>query len=166
MNDDTGYAEARLCDFIKKSSFNKCQDIYEAGVPSGSRAGRCKILRSIGKAAKPTIKPPLKQRHKLACLDWAKSCMKTNFENVLFTDESQAFRDGRDGWMSGWLPNGTTPQSKIRRQQGGGGVMIWAGISNNQIVSPFRVPDRVKMCAESYVDFLKKIIFLGIRNNL
>ena len=96
--------------------------LHEAGVPSRSRAGRCKILRSIGKATKPTIKPPLKQKHKLARLDWAKSCMKTNFENVLFTDESRATRDGPDGWMSGWLLNDTTPQSKIRRQQGGGGV--------------------------------------------
>ena len=122
---------------------------HEAGVPSRSRAGRCKILRSIGKVTKPTIKPPLKQRHKLARLDRAKSCMKTNFENVLFTDESRATLDGSDGWMSGWLLNGTKPRSKIRRQQGGGGVMIWAEIINDQIVRPFRVPDGVKMCAKS-----------------
>ena len=122
-------------------------------------------LRSIGKVTKPTIKPPLKQRHKLARLDWAKSCMKTNFKNVLFTDESRVTLDGPDGWMSGWLLNGTMPQSNIRRQQGGGGIMIWAGIINNQIVGTFRVPDGVKMCAKSYVDFLKKTYFLGIRNN-
>ena len=90
--------------------------------------------------------------------------MKTNFKNVLFTEESRATLDGPDGWMSVWLLNGTMPQSKIRRQQGGG-VMIWAGIINNRIVGPFRVPDGVKMCAKSYVDFLKKIFFLGIRNN-
>ena len=83
--------------------------------------------------------------------------MKTNFENVLFTDESRTNLDGPDGGMSVWLLNGTTPQSKIRQQQGGGGVMIWAGIITNQIVGPFRVPDRVKMRAnKSYVDFLKK----------
>lgn len=128
----------------------------EAGVPSISRAGRCKILKTIGKITKPTIKPPLKQRHKVARLEWAKSYMKTNFEHVLFTDESRATLDGPDGWMSGWLLNGSTPQSKIRRQQGGGGVMIWAGIINNQIVGPFRVPDGVKMNAESYVAFLKE----------
>ena len=66
---------------------------HEAGVPSRSRAGRCKILRSTGKVTKPTIKPSLKQIHKLARLDWAKSCMKTNFENVL----SQATLDDPDG---------------------------------------------------------------------
>ena len=71
--------------------------------------------------------------------------MKTNFENVLFTDESWETLDGPDGWISGWLLNGTTAQGKMRRQQGGGGVMIWAGIINNQIVGPFCVPDGVTM---------------------
>ena len=82
--------------------------------------------------------------------------MKTNFEHVLFTDESRATLDGPDGWMSGWLLNGTKPQSRIRRQQDGGGVMIWAGIINDAIVGPFAVPDGVKMNAKSYVEFLKK----------
>ena len=36
--------------------------------------------------------------------------------------------------------------------------MIWAGIINNQIVGPFRVPDGVKMCAKSYVDLKKKFL--------
>ena len=82
--------------------------------------------------------------------------MKTNFEHVLSTDASRATLDGPDGWMSGWLLNGTKPQSRIRRQQGGGGVMIWAGIINDAIVGPFSVPDGVKMNAKSYVEFLKK----------
>ena len=75
---------------------------------------------------------------------------------VLFTDESRATLDGPDGWMSGSLQNGTTHQSRIRRQQGGGGVMIWAGIINDASVSPFAVPDGVKMNAQSYVEFLMK----------
>ena len=86
--------------------------------------------------------------------------MKTNFKNVLFTDEFRATLDGPDGWMSDWLLNSTTPQGKIRRQQGSGGVMIWAGIINNQIVGPFRVPDGITMCAKSYVNFLKKFLSL------
>ena len=65
--------------------------------------------------------------------------MKTNFEHVLFTDKSRETLDGPDGWMSGWLLNGATPQSRIRRQQGGGCVMIWAGIINDAIVDLFAV---------------------------
>ena len=115
-----------------------------------------KILRSIGKIAEPTIKLAVKQRHKSARLDWANSHMKTNSENVLLTDESRATLDGPDGWMSKWLLHGNTPQSRIRRQQGGRGVMIWAGIINNHIVGLVRVPEGVKMCAEPHVDFLEK----------
>ena len=37
-------------------------------VPLRSKAARCKILRIIGRIAKQTIKPLLKQRHKLAQL--------------------------------------------------------------------------------------------------
>lgn len=54
-------------------------------VPSRSTVGRCKILRSIEKVPKPTIKPSLKRKHKMTRLDWANSYMKTNFENVLFS---------------------------------------------------------------------------------
>ena len=43
-----------------------------------------------------------------------------------------------------------------RWQQGGGGVMIWAGIINNQIVGLFRVRYGVETCAESYAELLKK----------
>ena len=59
---------------LSKNAHSKSAKIFhEAEVPSRSRAGQCKILRNIGKIAKPTIKPPLKQRHKLARLDYAKS---------------------------------------------------------------------------------------------
>ena len=86
--------------------------------------------------------------------------MKTNCEQVLFTDESRATLDGPDDWMSGWLLNGETPQSKNRRRKGGRGggwsVIIWAGIIKDAIVGPFAVPDGVKMNAQSYAEFLKK----------
>ena len=36
--------------------------------------------------------------------------------------------------------------------------MIWAGIINNQIVDPFRVPNGVKMCAKSFADFIKNFL--------
>ena len=58
----------------------------------------------------------------------------------MFTNEFPATLVGPDDWISGWQLHSTTPQSKTRRQQGGGGIMIWAGIIGNQIVSPFRGP--------------------------
>ena len=44
---------------------------------------------------------------------------------------------------------------RLRRQQGGGGVMLWAGIIGNELVGPFRVPDGVKLTAAAYIDFHK-----------
>ena len=44
---------------------------------------------------------------------------------------------------------------ELRRQQGGGGVMIWAGIIGDELVGPFRVPDGLKLTAATYCEFLK-----------
>ena len=43
----------------------------------------------------------------------------------------------------------------MRRQQGGGGVMIWACIIGDELVGPFRVPDGLKLTAATYCEFLK-----------
>ena len=83
---------------VSKTPHSTSSTIFEkAGVPSKSRAGRCKILKTFEKVTKPTRRPPLSLRHKLARLEWAKSYKKTNFEHVLFTDESRATLDGPDG---------------------------------------------------------------------
>ena len=84
--------------------------------------------------------------------------MKTNFEYVLFTDEARATLDGSDGSMSGWLLNGYNVGLGDNRLVGV--VMIWAGIINDAIVGPFAVPDGVKMNAQVYVEFFKKVEFL------
>ena len=43
----------------------------------------------------------------------------------------------------------------MRRQQGGGGVMIWGGIIGNAINGPFRVPEGLKLSSATYCPFLK-----------
>lgn len=61
-----------------------------------------------------------------------------------------------DGWSRGWLAYGAQRPTRLRRQQGGGGVMFWAGIIGNEMVGPFRVPEGVKMNAATYANFLKQ----------
>ena len=51
--------------------------------------------------------------------------MKTDMKMVLFTDETWATLDGPDGWGKGWVKNGQERHICFRRQQGGGGIMIW-----------------------------------------
>ena len=81
--------------------------------------------------------------------------MKTDMKFVLFTDESRASLDGPDGWAKGWVFNGDNCPNRMRRQQGGGGVMIWGGIIGNAIIGPFRVPEGLKLSSATYCPFLK-----------
>jgi hypothetical protein len=91
-------------------------------------------------------------------MEWSKKYMKTEIKFVLFTDESRATLDGPDGWEKGWVFNGDDCPTRMRRQQGGGGVMIWGGIIGNELVGPFRVPEGVKLTSVTYCDFLKNAL--------
>jgi hypothetical protein len=84
-----------------------------------------------------------------------KKVMKTDMKFVLFTDESRASLDGPDGWTKGCVFNGDNCPNRMRRQQGGDGVMIWGGIIGNAIISPFRVPEGLKLSSATYCQFLK-----------
>lgn len=81
--------------------------------------------------------------------------MKVDFSKVLFTDEVRVTLDGPDGWSKGWVLNVRTRHMRLRRQQGGGGTMVWAGIIGGRLVGPWKVPGGVKMTADAYISFLK-----------
>lgn len=85
--------------------------------------------------------------------------MKTDFSRVLWTDEMRVTLDGPDGWARGWIAHGQDAPSRFRRQQGGGGIMVWAGIINSEFVGPFRVEQGVKINSENYCKFLKSTMF-------
>ena len=129
-----------------------------AGVPKMGKTARCETLRTLGKVRKPQKQPPLSKLHKRKRVEWAHRYMKTDFKNVIFTDEFRVTLDGPDGWASGWILNGHQPGVRIRRQQGGGGVMFWAGIKGNVITGPFKVELGVKINSTSYCGFLNKHI--------
>ena len=63
--------------------------------------------------------------------------------------------DGPDGWAGGWISNGHRAPLRLRRQQGGGGVLVWAGIIKNELVGPFRVEHGLKINSHTYCQFLK-----------
>ena len=97
---------------------------------------------------------PLTKNHKELRQIWAEQYMKCDFSTVIFTDECRATLDGPDCWSRGWLREGQDEQVRLRRQQGGGGVMFWAGIVNDELIGPFRVEDGVKINSENYCEFL------------
>ncbi|KAJ1132592.1 hypothetical protein NDU88_010899 [Pleurodeles waltl] len=78
---------------------------------------------------------------------------------VLWTDEMRVSLDGPDGWARGWIGKGQRAPVRLRRQQGGGGVLVWAGIIKDELVGPFRVEDGVKLNSQSYCQFLEDTFF-------
>ena len=126
----------------------------KAGVSEVPRTSLCRLLQTVAKSVKLNIHPPLTSRHKTKRVEWARHYMNVNFLTVLFTDECRATLDGPDGWSRGWLVNGITRPSR-RWQQGGGSVMFWAALIGREVVGPFRVPDGLKMNAQSYTKFLQ-----------
>ena len=67
--------------------------------------------------------------------------------------------DSPDGWAQGWVLEGEEAPSRMKRQQGGGGVMVWAGIVHQTIIGPFKVDEGVKLNSESLCAFLEKTYF-------
>ena len=94
---------------------------------------------------KNIITPPLTAKHKERRLDWAKKYMRTNPNLILFTDECRATLNGPDGWSKGWVFSDDPSQMRLRRQQGGGRVMFWAGIVGGELIGPVKVQEGVKL---------------------
>ena len=128
----------------------------DAGIENVPRSTRNVLLNKIARVTKPAKTPPITKKHKRKRIEWAKANMKTNFSHVIFTDECRATLDGPDGWSKGWLREGVPLPTRIRRQQGGGGVMFWAGIVGETLVGPFKVPEGVKITSDAYINFLTK----------
>ncbi|KAF4647351.1 hypothetical protein FOZ61_004295, partial [Perkinsus olseni] len=126
----------------------------EAGVTPKGKTTRNKVLKEVGKVVKPRPRPSLTQKHKKDRLDWARANLKRDFSTVIWTDEARATLDGPDNWATGWILNGSTTPVRVRRQQGGGGVMIWAAIVGDQLVGPTRVPNGVKLNSQEYTKLL------------
>ena len=145
----------KLVRVAKKMPLHSSKAIFDAaGVGEVSRQTRCTVLKKVARVVKPRARPLITERNKQKRVSWAKKYMKLDFSKVIFTDECRATLDGPDGWSKGWICNDESIPSRLRRQQGGGGVMFWAAIVGEKLIGPFRVPEGVKMNSEAYVDFL------------
>ena len=130
----------------------------EAGVPDIAKSTRNRILANAETKC-PKKNHLLTTRHKTLHIDWAKTYMKTDMKYVLFTDESRATLDGPDGWSRGWVIHGDQCPTRIRRQQEGGGVMLWAGILGDELVGPLHVQEGViKLTSHTYCQFFKSFL--------
>lgn len=130
MRKDAARQNHRLKRAAAKLPLQSSEQVFEAAGASGVlRTSRRRILQRLAVVHKPNIRPSLTNAQKQKRLQWAQKYMKTNFQTVLFTDECCATLDGPDGWSSGWMDgevDGHHIPIRLRRQQGGGGVMFWA----------------------------------------
>ncbi|CAJ0951401.1 unnamed protein product [Ranitomeya imitator] len=78
---------------------------------------------------------------------------------VLWTDEMTVILDLPDGWARGRISKGQRAPLRLRRQQGGGGVLVWAGFNKDELVGPFQVEDGVKLNSQTYCQFLEDNFF-------
>ena len=119
-----------------------------------SKSTWCRALQGLARHVKPNIHHRLKVIQKEKRLNWASEYMKLYIKEALFTDECRATLDGPDGWSKGWVSNRNYRPIRIRRRQGGGGIMFWAGIIGNELVCPWKVPEGVKMTSVAYVRYV------------
>jgi hypothetical protein len=127
----------------------------EAGLPDVPKTTRNRILGKLGSIKTWIKRPSLTPSHKRLQMEWSRKYMKTDMKFVLFTDESRASLDGPDGWAKGWVFNDDKCPNRMRRQQGGGRVMICGRIIGNAIIGPFRIPEGLKLSSATYCPFLK-----------
>ena len=64
--------------------------------------------------------------------------------------------DGPDGWPIGWVGIGAKLHNRFRCHQGGGGVMLWDGIIDNQLIGSVMVPAGVKINSAAYCELLSE----------
>ena len=112
----------------------------EAGVPDIAKSTRNRILAKMADTKCLKKNPLLTTRHKNLRINWPKDYTKTDTKHALFTDEPRATLDSPDGWSRGWVIRGDQCSTRIRRQQGGGGIMLRARIVG-ELVVPVRVPE-------------------------
>ena len=131
---------------LAKNHLASSKTIFEqAGIDRPCRKTCCNILNDIGKNKKPATRPPLSKLNKAKRMKWATDYMKCDFSKVIFTDECRATLDGPDGFSRGRIGHGFETPLRLRRQQGGGVVMFWAGICGQTLIGPFFVEEGVKM---------------------
>ena len=147
----------RLKQIVHKNPLRSSRQIFEmAGIDNVKRDKRCRILRKVSSVKKSSSQPPISSVNMVKRVKWARQYMKIDFKNVIFTDECRVTLDGPDGWAKGWVLDGEEAPTRMKRQQGGGGVMIWAGIVHRTIIGPFKVDEGVKLNSVSYCAFLEK----------
>ena len=83
------------------------------------------------------------------------SCDREEWAKVLFSDEKKWNLDGSDGYQYFWADKRVPEDYYSKRQQGGGSLMVWGGISANGKLSLIIMKGRFN--ADRYVQMLDDV---------
>ena len=96
---------------------------------------RRRLYRGGLRTRRPYVGVPLTRRHRQDRVNWARNHRRwTQWNNILFTDESRFTVDFADGRARVWRRSGERyhEQNVIQRDRyGGGSVMVWRGVTRN-----------------------------------
>ncbi|EFP12960.1 hypothetical protein CRE_12406 [Caenorhabditis remanei] len=81
----------------------------------------------ILKRQKKQLAPNMTDAHKKRRMEFVKENMGTNWDKIVFSDEKKFNLDGPDGNRSYWRDLRKDPVFFLRRNFGGGSVMVWGG---------------------------------------
>lgn len=106
------------------------------------------------KFKKKKKKPKLTKLHKELRLSFAKNHMSwtTEWTNIIFSDEKRFNLDGPDGYCYYWHDIRKEEKVFLSRQQGGGGLSVWAAMGYNGTTE--LVITNSRMNSYDYVDIL------------
>jgi len=98
-------------------------------------------------------KLPLTKRHKDKRVELARKWISDNLigKNIVFSDEKRFKCDGPDNWCSWYDP--FDPPSRIKRQMGGGGIMVWGMTLPNGEIYVQKLDGKVD--SANYISLLK-----------
>ena len=133
----------RVCSRIPMGS--SAQIINGTGIQNVSKLTLNRVLHQIADTVKPSKQTVLSKKDRDKRLFWLKEYMMLNYETVIFTGKCHATLDGPDGRGQAWVRTGMPIPIRMWSQQGGEGVMFWAGIVNDTLVGPFTVPEGIKI---------------------
>lgn len=89
-----------------------------------ANSGKLKYLK---RKSSPYLTAPYKIKRKAFAIEWSQRIL--DIMRVIFSDEKRFNLDGPDGLQYYWHTIGTDVETCWSRQNGGGGLMVWAAFS-------------------------------------
>ena len=70
---------------------------------------------------------------------WAEKYIKQDFTRVIWSDDTRVSLEGPDNWSSDWVIIKSQSETRVKRQQWGGGIMVWGAMCGETLIGPFSV---------------------------